>query len=146
MTNAEGQTMIKTIDAEYYNKCSAAARTGMKNVFESAVVASINYKKKKSSILKRGFGRWTWMYPCPGIRITFKVCITIFSNVVAQLVISWSQEIWKVVYYRSTLFRYSKNGHSIVWKVSDCFWTWVRTSLISSGMWQWICKTKHFNV
>lgn len=57
VTDAEGQTMIKKSDAEYYDKCSAAARTGIKNVFESAVVASINYKKKKSSILKRGFGR-----------------------------------------------------------------------------------------
>lgn len=57
VTDAESQTMIKTIDAEYYNKCSAAAKTGMKNVFESAVLASIKYKKKKSSILKRMFGR-----------------------------------------------------------------------------------------
>ena len=57
VTDAEGQTMIKTIDAEYYNKCSAAAKTGMKNVFESAVLASIKYKKKKSSILKQMFGR-----------------------------------------------------------------------------------------
>lgn len=57
VTDAEGQTMIKTIDAEYYNKCSAVAKTGMKNVFESAVLASIKYKKKKSSILKQMFGR-----------------------------------------------------------------------------------------
>lgn len=57
VTDAEGQTMIKTIDAEYYNKCSAASKTGMKNVFESAVLASIKYKKKKSSILKQMFGR-----------------------------------------------------------------------------------------
>lgn len=89
VTDVEGQTMIKTINAEYYNKCSSAAKTGMKNVFESAVLASIKYKKKKSSTLRRVFGRWRYIYPCPEIIITFIV----FCNVIAPLVLSGITEI-----------------------------------------------------
>jgi hypothetical protein len=33
----------------------------MKNVFESAVLASIKYKKKKSSTLRRVFGSWRYI-------------------------------------------------------------------------------------
>ncbi|CAC5357299.1 RAC1 [Mytilus coruscus] len=57
VSDLEGQHMTKLIGAEYYNKCSAAAQTGMKNVLESVVLASIKYRKKTASILKRVFGR-----------------------------------------------------------------------------------------
>lgn len=67
VSDLEGQYMTKLIGAEYYNKCSAAAQTGMKNVLESVVLASVIYRKKRASIIKRVFGRWKRFYHSQGI-------------------------------------------------------------------------------
>ncbi|CAG2186144.1 CDC42 [Mytilus edulis] len=57
VSDAEGQNFMKSINADYYNKCSAATNEGVKNVFESVVCAAIRYRKKKTNVLKRVFAR-----------------------------------------------------------------------------------------
>ncbi|CAG2186142.1 CDC42 [Mytilus edulis] len=57
VTDTEGQNFMKSINADYYNKCSAATNEGVKNVFESVVCAAIRYRKKKTNVLKRVFAR-----------------------------------------------------------------------------------------
>ena len=57
ISDTEGQNLMKEINADFYNKCSAATGEGIKNVFESIVCSYIRYKKKKSNILKRVFAR-----------------------------------------------------------------------------------------
>ncbi|XP_052105493.1 cdc42 homolog [Mytilus californianus] len=57
VSDSEGQNFMKSINADYYNKCSAATNEGVKNVFESVVCAAIRYRKKKTNVLKRVFAR-----------------------------------------------------------------------------------------
>ena len=57
ITDSEGQELTRQIRAKYYNKCSATVNFGMKNVFESAVLASVKFKKKKTNIFQRVFWR-----------------------------------------------------------------------------------------
>ncbi|XP_052105491.1 cdc42 homolog [Mytilus californianus] len=57
VSDSEGQNFMKSINADYYNKCSAATNEGVKNVFESVVFAAIRYRKKKTNVLKRVFAR-----------------------------------------------------------------------------------------
>ena len=59
VSDTEGQNLMKLINADYYNKCSAATNDGIKKVFESVGLATIRYRKKKTNVLKRVFGRWT---------------------------------------------------------------------------------------
>ncbi|VDI06775.1 Ras homolog gene family, member Q [Mytilus galloprovincialis] len=57
VSDTEGQNLMKSIKADYYNKCSSATNDGVKNVFESVVCAAIRYRKKKTNVLKRVFER-----------------------------------------------------------------------------------------
>lgn len=58
VSDTEGQNLMKSIKADYYNKCSSATNDGVKNVFENVVCAAIRYRKKKTNVLKRVFARW----------------------------------------------------------------------------------------
>ena len=57
VSDTDGQNLMKLINADYYNTCSAATNDGIKKVFESVVLATIRYRKKKTNVLKRVFGR-----------------------------------------------------------------------------------------
>ena len=57
VSDTEGQNLMKLINADYYNTCSAATNDGIKKVFESVILATIRYRKKKTNVLKRVFGR-----------------------------------------------------------------------------------------
>ena len=57
VSDTEGQNLMKLINADYYNKCSAATNDGIKKVFESVILATMRYRKKKTNVLKRVFGR-----------------------------------------------------------------------------------------
>lgn len=57
VSDAEGQNAIKEINADFYNKCSAATNDGIKNVLESVVCSAVRHTKKKNNILKRVFAR-----------------------------------------------------------------------------------------
>jgi hypothetical protein len=46
-------------------------------VFESVILATIRYRKKKTNVLKRVFGRWTWTYLCPEMKKWTK-CIAVW--------------------------------------------------------------------
>ena len=77
VSDTEGQNLMKLINADYYNTCSAATNDGIKKVFESVILATIRYRKKKTNVLKRVFGRWTWTYLCPEMKKWTK-CIAVW--------------------------------------------------------------------
>jgi GTPase SAR1 family protein len=57
VSDTEGQNLMKLINADYYNTCSAATNDGIKKVFESVILATMRYRKKKTNVIKRVFGR-----------------------------------------------------------------------------------------
>ncbi|XP_062568641.1 cdc42 homolog [Saccostrea cucullata] len=56
VTKSEGKNLAKQICAFSYVECSAARRTGVKDVFEQVVMASLKNRKRRS-LIKRMFGR-----------------------------------------------------------------------------------------
>lgn len=58
ITKEEGQELAKQIGAFSYLECSAVERTGVKEVYEQVVMATLKCRKRRSSLIKRVFGRW----------------------------------------------------------------------------------------
>ncbi|XP_061193437.1 cdc42 homolog [Saccostrea echinata] len=56
VTKAEGKNLAKQICAFSYLECSAARQTGITEVFEQVVMATLKYRKRRS-LIKRVFGR-----------------------------------------------------------------------------------------
>lgn len=57
IATAEGRALAKSIGADTYVECSAKSGSGVQETFQSAVMASIRYSKRKVNILKRVLGR-----------------------------------------------------------------------------------------
>lgn len=57
ITKEEGQDLAKQIGAFSYLECSAVERTGVKEVYEQVVMATLKCRKRRSSLIKRVFGR-----------------------------------------------------------------------------------------
>lgn len=53
----EGAKLASIIGADCYIECSARSREGLKQVFEHVVCSALKYRKKKSKIFSRFFGR-----------------------------------------------------------------------------------------
>lgn len=57
ITKEEGQSLAKQIGAFCYVECSAADKTGVKEVYEQVVMATLKCRKRRSSLIKRVFSR-----------------------------------------------------------------------------------------
>nr|KAG5694601.1 hypothetical protein BaRGS_015014 [Batillaria attramentaria] len=57
VSTEEGNRLANIIGADCYIECSARSREGLKQVFEHVVCSALKYRKKKSKIFGRFFGR-----------------------------------------------------------------------------------------
>ncbi|XP_061193426.1 cdc42 homolog [Saccostrea echinata] len=57
VTKEEGENLAKQIGAFSYLECSAVQKTGVKDVFEQVVMATLKCRKRRSSLIKRVFSR-----------------------------------------------------------------------------------------
>lgn len=57
ITTSDGLALAKWMRADAYVECSSKSGSGVLEAFQSALMASIRYKKRKANILKRVLGR-----------------------------------------------------------------------------------------
>jgi len=59
VSTAEGEAVAKKIGAQCLMECSAFTQETVNNVFERMTEAGLRYRKKRSTFMKKMFGKWT---------------------------------------------------------------------------------------
>ena len=62
VTEAEGRRLAKEIGAESYDECTIESQTSVRKIFTDVVACALKYRKKKTNIMHRLFGKWTFSW------------------------------------------------------------------------------------